>query len=208
MSQIGSYDDLPEWLRKEIDMKLVDPTGKMRFSDLPERVDLFSMLLADLLIELFHEKEIDCQEDVHTFGKMVDEYLDYVENALETVKSTLTAAYRASVYCSICKKRSFSTTHTTLQVCRQCYLLYRSEVQLVQVHLYRAKAAGVPATLTLGEWVETLKRFNFRCAYCEGQYEVLEHINPISRGGGTTAENCVPACRTCNSTKGTKQPAP
>jgi len=200
MPESNSYDDLPDWLRKDIDTRLIDPTGTMRFSDLPERVGLYSMFILDLIMELAEAKELEYTDDDQLLLDVLASHKEYWVDAIEEVKSKLASLYRSAIYCGICKKRPF--THSVLRVCRPCYLLHRGEVQLVQVHLHRAKMARVPATLTLGEWVETLKRFDHHCAYCEGPFEVLEHIIPISQGGGTTAENCVPACRACNSKKG------
>lgn len=43
-----------------------------------------------------------------------------------------------------------------------------------------------------------------QCVYC-GRYPekpVIEHVIPVSRGGETTIENCITACRKCNSKKG------
>ncbi len=78
----------------------------------------------------------------------------------------------------------------------------RKEKQKVNGHLSRAKRAGVAATLTLDQWFITLEHFNYRCAYCQRlPYEVLEHMVSITKGGGTTASNVVPACRSCNSMK-------
>jgi hypothetical protein len=56
-------------------------------------------------------------------------------------------------------------------------------------------------TLTTKQWQFTLKHFNFRCAYCSGPYQVLEHVVPVELGGGTTYTNCVPACNSCNTCK-------
>ena len=56
-------------------------------------------------------------------------------------------------------------------------------------------------TLTTKQWQFTLKYFNFRCAYCSGPYQVLEHVVPVELGGGTTYTNCVPACNSCNTCK-------
>jgi hypothetical protein len=47
------------------------------------------------------------------------------------------------------------------------------------------------------QWIETLEYFDYTCAYCGGDYEVLEHYLPIYKAG-TTASNCVPACLHCN----------
>lgn len=77
--------------------------------------------------------------------------------------------------------------------------------RIVGRNLWRARRAGQPATLTVDQWIEILDRYNWRCAYCGKRlYEVLEHKTPISKGGGTTAENCVPACASCNIGKGNR----
>ena len=81
---------------------------------------------------------------------------------------------------------------------------------------YRARALGyrhkrhsrmrdLPHTLTPGEWNDALLFFGNRCAYC-GKETALEqdHVIPITMGGGYTANNIVPACKSCNSSKGAK----
>ncbi|SRR6266581_4683765 len=68
--------------------------------------------------------------------------------------------------------------------------------------LYRAKKAGLPATLTQEQWKATLDYFQGRCAYCQrAYYEQVEHFISIRKGGGTTWDNCVPACASCNTRK-------
>ena len=77
----------------------------------------------------------------------------------------------------------------------------------VQTQNYRASQAGLPATLTLEEWLQTLADFNGLCAYCMTRpFEHLEHFIPIDAGGGTTVDNCVPSCGRCNYSKGSKDP--
>lgn len=74
---------------------------------------------------------------------------------------------------------------------------------LAQYHNARAREHGAPATLTAAQWEQTLHDFHERCAYCRvTTWEHMDHFIPISRGGGTTQSNCVPACRTCNLEKG------
>jgi 5-methylcytosine-specific restriction endonuclease McrA len=70
-------------------------------------------------------------------------------------------------------------------------------------HRRRAKLAEVENTLTANEWLEILEYFNHACAYCVHADRPLqqEHIIAISRGGGHTAENVVPACGPCNISK-------
>jgi len=69
----------------------------------------------------------------------------------------------------------------------------------------RALAAGLPATLTVDEWEAILGRFNHSCAYCgtTGEME-QDHVIPLSKGGPYTADNIVPACKSCNSSKGNR----
>ena len=46
-----------------------------------------------------------------------------------------------------------------------------------------------------------LRRDGRRCAYCGRRADTIDHVVPRSRGGGHTWENCVAACRACNSRK-------
>jgi 5-methylcytosine-specific restriction endonuclease McrA len=46
-----------------------------------------------------------------------------------------------------------------------------------------------------------LRRDGRRCAYCARRADTIDHVVPRSRGGAHTWENCVAACRTCNSRK-------
>jgi 5-methylcytosine-specific restriction endonuclease McrA len=59
--------------------------------------------------------------------------------------------------------------------------------------------------LTVEEWRELKTCFGGRCAYCgrvpsglRRDILVLEHVEPISRGGSHSRENVVPACNRCN----------
>ena len=61
----------------------------------------------------------------------------------------------------------------------------------------RAKQAGARHDLTMQQWLKTLEYFDHKCAYCGGEYEVIEHYLPVSKAG-TTVSNCVPACLKCN----------
>lgn len=51
-------------------------------------------------------------------------------------------------------------------------------------------------------------RDNFKCMYCGKTKELtIDHIIPSSRGGKTTFENCVAACRPCNNKKNNRTPS-
>lgn len=57
--------------------------------------------------------------------------------------------------------------------------------------------------LTESEWSEILEFNDHRCAYCLEQSNSLEvdHIVALARGGSHSADNVVPACETCNTSK-------
>lgn len=111
----------------------------------------------------------------------------------------------APTECKICHEPGI------YDICQRCRGKYKDELQRVQYHLNRARQAKEPANLTLPEWIEILDTYNYRCAYCpNGIYQILEHRIPIGQGstykGGTTAINCVPACRSCNTIKSNRHP--
>lgn len=71
----------------------------------------------------------------------------------------------------------------------------------------RARLRNAPVRdLTTAQWGAILVEHNYTCAYCgiSGVAMTQDHIIPLSRGGSHTASNVTPACRPCNSSKGTK----
>lgn len=70
-----------------------------------------------------------------------------------------------------------------------------------------ARVNRLPHTLTEKEWEEAIDYFDNSCAYCGTHQseldEVLnqEHVVPVINGGGYVAENIIPSCRRCNSSK-------
>lgn len=49
-----------------------------------------------------------------------------------------------------------------------------------------------------------MHRDRFRCAYCGGRAETIDHVVPRSRGGAHSWENCVACCAKCNHRKADK----
>lgn len=73
----------------------------------------------------------------------------------------------------------------------------------------RSLFADMLCTLTAEDWANILQEHDFRCAYCGRSFsDVLrptqDHVVPISLGGNHAAENIVPACASCNSSKGNR----
>lgn len=74
----------------------------------------------------------------------------------------------------------------------------------------RALKRTLPSTLTSAEWEDILATYGYQCAYCDKTWLdcklTQDHIVPISQGGGYTADNIVPACKSCNSRKNKRTP--
>lgn len=68
------------------------------------------------------------------------------------------------------------------------------------------KAGSGDASFTSTDWKVTLLLHDHRCAWCLKPFKRLEqdHVTPLARQGAHTADNIVPACRTCNAVKGSK----
>jgi len=95
--------------------------------------------------------------------------------------------------------------------CRICYNLRRSENLNKKRHGdflggQRRRGEENPE-LTHQEWKECLIFFGGECAYCgcttrRGTRMTKDHLQAVTDGGVTRQSNIVPACSTCNSSKG------
>lgn len=61
---------------------------------------------------------------------------------------------------------------------------------------YRARVPMTRAAL--------MQRDRYRCGYCGGKAETIDHVVPRSRGGEHSWENCVASCAPCNHRKADK----
>ena len=91
----------------------------------------------------------------------------------------------------------------------RCYTCkYRSqspENVAVQRLRYRSKRDGGKFNITPKEFRKMTKFFGGKCAYCQvNGGETTDHIIPVAYGGSHTLGNLIPACRSCNSSKGTE----
>lgn len=57
-------------------------------------------------------------------------------------------------------------------------------------------------------WYELVDYWDDRglhaCIYCDMPFEQIDHVEPVALGGRTELDNLVPACETCNKSKGAK----
>ena len=66
----------------------------------------------------------------------------------------------------------------------------------------RATQRGKVGNLSVEGYNKNVEFYNGKCCYCDKEGNTLEHLNPLYLNGGTTQNNCVPACEPCNSDKG------
>lgn len=116
---------------------------------------------------------------------------DCFDSALEQLVDT----------CEICgaqfRRRQYEIHH----LCLPCRSATRY-VNHVNAQLRRTKELGLLSTLTIAQWKFAIEYFNGLCAYCQKkQWSAIEHFIPVCNGGGTTSENCIPACTACNGKK-------
>lgn len=118
--------------------------------------------------------------------------------------------------CLLCQSPLANGRGKYSRLCRECWTPARAkELSRVDAHCERAKRHGLPATLTLAEWLETIEDFQGKCAYClKVPFTVLDHFIPLGCGisplitirKGTSKDNCVPACKACNIEKWAASP--
>lgn len=78
-------------------------------------------------------------------------------------------------------------------------------------HRRRARSLNAKGFFTANDWQQRLAYHGFKCVYCgvekhetpEGWLS-CDHMIPLSKGGQNWPSNLVPACRSCNSSKGSK----
>lgn len=106
------------------------------------------------------------------------------------------SACESEVPCSICGKLSKSNSKK-LGMCEFCQREYRR----VLFQNSRTRKLGLLCDLSVSEWIKILDKHNRSCAYCGGQFTDMDHVIPVSNGGGTTKSNVVPSCDRCNTDK-------
>jgi len=72
-------------------------------------------------------------------------------------------------------------------------------------HRYVARKRELPNDLTSDQWTDIKTAFDNKCCYCEESKPLAqEHFIALSKGGGYTVSNILPACKSCNSSKNNK----
>lgn len=84
---------------------------------------------------------------------------------------------------------------------------WHNNLEKARVHRQKRESLkkGLLASYTTQQWDRCKKSFNNKCAYC-GKEELLQqdHFIPLSKDGEYTVNNIIPACKSCNTSKGNK----
>lgn len=98
--------------------------------------------------------------------------------------------------------------------CKVCYNIRRRENSSKKKHsdfVGSMKRRGeTNVSYTHEQWKETVIFFEGECAYCgrttrRGERLTKDHLVPVKDGGLTTQDNIVPACSSCNASKGASE---
>jgi len=88
---------------------------------------------------------------------------------------------------------------------RKVYLKNHRELSRRATQRRNALKRKLPATLTVSEWEFIKESFGFTCCYCGKKLPLVqEHYVAVANLGGYELGNIVPACQSCNSSKGAK----
>lgn len=72
-------------------------------------------------------------------------------------------------------------------------------------HRYRArKRNNTIQTFTKDQLEQRMSIFGFKCAYCGGNFDHIDHVKALSKGGYHCLSNLRPACKKCNLEKHNK----
>jgi len=86
------------------------------------------------------------------------------------------------------KKKEYAKTH-------------RDEINII-AQRGRNRRRNLPSTLTVEQWENIKIHFDNKCAYCGKElFLAQDHFLALSKGGEYTANNIIPSCKSCNSSK-------
>ncbi len=111
-------------------------------------------------------------------------------------------------WCRGCQDWLIAASVTRQGQCRPCTNAsyrqnYAADGSAIRARVYARKRGLVPMPQPA---VESLTEdFGGICAYCPEVATTWDHLHPVARGGATNPGNMVPACISCNSSKGTSE---
>ena len=150
------------------------------------------------------ETLLDCNMDVNVFASKPVTPAPIKKQAMPVTPSASHVVI-AKPTCPLCEKND--VFDVLYGMCEECKSVYSDEIKRVKAQNARTAKLGLESTLTPVEWIQTLKKFKFLCAYCQSRhFDALDHHTPVTLGGGTTKQNAYPACTSCNTAKSGNNP--
>lgn len=117
-----------------------------------------------------------------------------------------------SSYCKQCSSNRsaewIANNYDRMMVTRDKYrVAHREELNERARKDWAIRWAGNTRSVSTQAWEECKAYFGNRCAYCGKEAKTLtrDHVVPVKMGGRYQVDNIVPACKSCNSSKGAKQ---
>lgn len=88
---------------------------------------------------------------------------------------------------------------------RQIYRKTHKEKLRIDRQKRAAKKLELINTLTIEQWISIKEHFNNTCCYCGSVSNIeQDHLIPLSKNGEYSYNNIVPACKSCNASKGNR----
>ncbi len=117
----------------------------------------------------------------------------------------LNADYRAFSVCSVYKAflLVYMEKAEIVNKAKDVFLKTVSEAYAVPTVIKLRSYVNIPYRSVMLSRQNIFKRDSGKCVYCSSPKDLtLDHVIPKSRGGKTTWNNLVTACKSCNSRKG------
>lgn len=115
-------------------------------------------------------------------------YLKHRDSYIAKSKSQYAAARLDPTYMQECSRRGSEWA--------------KNNRVLHNIHNQKRRATLRQGDLTLAAWNGIVDFYDSRCAYCAAPWEHIDHVVPLVKGGLHSASNVVPACASCNLSKG------
>jgi hypothetical protein len=78
------------------------------------------------------------------------------------------------------------------------------EMKLIQSRTYRARKNGAEGFYNKEQLKDKIDYYGGKCWICGADYQAIDHVKPLHKGGSNWIANLKPICISCNSSKGDK----
>lgn len=97
--------------------------------------------------------------------------------------------------CRLCKCSFEKRASTYYFLCKPCHKKEQNRVR------DQNKRKNKPNRLRFSMWMDCLIMHEFRCRFCDGAPDRLDHIISFYNGGSNRLNNLQPLCKTCDKKK-------